>query len=61
MVEPLAYRLAYSIDEASEITRLSRTTIYKLIAVGKLKTIKIGGCRRVSAKALHTLIEKGVS
>jgi excisionase family DNA binding protein len=52
--------LAYRIDEAAEMASISRRMIYSLIAKGKLKTIKIGGCRRVPAKALHALIENGV-
>lgn len=52
-------RLAFRIDDVTEITGLSRATIYRLIAAGKLRTTKIGGCRVVPASSLRTLIEKG--
>ncbi len=54
-----AERLAYRIDEAAELAGVSRRTIYNLIAHGKLKTIKIGKCRRVPAAALKSLTENG--
>jgi excisionase family DNA binding protein len=57
MTDPLAYR----IDEAAEALRVTPATVYKWIAAGKLKSVKIGGRRLVSARALHALIEKGVS
>ena len=54
-------RLAYRIAEAAEAARVSRATIYRLIAAGQLKTTKIGTVRLVPAKALHALIEKGAN
>ena len=54
-----APRLAYRIDEAAELAGVCPRTIYNLIAHGKLKTIKIGKCRRVPAGALKALTEKG--
>ncbi len=54
-------RLAYRIDEAAELAGISRDTIYKLITAGKLKTVKIGRCRVITAKVLNALLEKGVS
>lgn len=56
-----APRLAYRIDEAAELAGISRDTIYRLIAAGKLKTVKIGRCRVVTAKVLNAMLEKGVS
>jgi excisionase family DNA binding protein len=56
-----ATRLAYRIDEAAELTHISRATIYRWIAKGELKTVKIGGIRLVSARVLNALIEKGLS
>jgi excisionase family DNA binding protein len=54
-------RLAYRIDEAAKLAGVSRETLYRLIAKGKLKTVKIGGCRVVSAKVMNAMLEKGVS
>jgi excisionase family DNA binding protein len=52
-------RLAYRIEEASEIIGVSRDTLYKLIGEGKLTAVKIGRCRLVSASSLRGLIERG--
>jgi excisionase family DNA binding protein len=53
-------RLAYRIEDAAKSVGLSRVTIYKLIAEGKLKTVRVGRCRLVPASALRELAEKGV-
>ncbi len=52
-------RLAYRIDEAAEMLGISPRMIYNLITHGKLKTVRIGRCRLVTAAALQTLVEKG--
>jgi excisionase family DNA binding protein len=54
-----APRLAYRIDEAAEAMRVTPATLYRWIATGKLKTVKIGGRRLVSAKVLNALLDKG--
>lgn len=51
-------KLAYRIDEAAKIMSVSRTTLYRFIAAGKLRTFTIGRCRVISAKSLRALIEK---
>ena len=56
-----AERLAYRVDEAAEALRVTPATLYRWIAAGKLKTVKIGGRRLVSAKVLNNLINRGVS
>ena len=50
-------RLAYRISEAAQAVRISSATIYRLIAAGKLKTVKIGGIRLISAKSLRALVD----
>ncbi len=55
-----AQRLAYRIDEAAERVGVHRVTLYRWIAAGKLKTVKIGGVRLVSVRALRALVEKGI-
>jgi excisionase family DNA binding protein len=52
-------RLAYRIDEAAERVGVSRVTIYKLIAAGKLKAIKIGRCTVIKAAVLDAFLDKG--
>ena len=46
-VVPLLYR----VEEAAEALRLSRSQIYELIRSGALRTVKIGGRRRVPVTA----------
>ena len=38
---------------------LSRSTIYRLIAVGKLKTVKVGARRLVPLGAIDALLNEG--
>lgn len=40
------------ISAVMQATSLSRTTIYALMDSGKLKSIKVGGARRIAASAL---------
>jgi len=53
--EPLAYR----VNEFCRIVGLGRTTVYALIAAGKLATIKIGGRRLITREAALALIAEG--
>jgi excisionase family DNA binding protein len=47
---------AYRINEVVAAYRISRSTIYKLISAGTLRTIKIGGRRLVPRDALEALL-----
>jgi excisionase family DNA binding protein len=53
------WRLVYSVGEAARACGLSRATLYRLIASGKLKTVKVGARRLVLRSALDELLEKG--
>jgi excisionase family DNA binding protein len=48
-------RLAYSLDETATSSSLSRRTLYKLIEIGELQTIKRGRRRLVPREALERL------
>jgi excisionase family DNA binding protein len=50
---------AFRINEAVAAYRLSRSTIYKLIAAGTLRTVKIGGRRLIPRDALEALLSEG--
>ncbi len=50
------HRRAYQINEATAAYGLSRTTIYKLISSGELRTVKIGGRRLIPVDAIEALI-----
>lgn len=49
-------KLCYSVKEACNATSWGRTTLYNLIADGRLRTVRIGGRRLIPAEALHALI-----
>ncbi len=48
----------FSITEVVEATGLSRATVYRQIESGRLRSIKIGSCRRISRRALTNFIER---
>ena len=52
-------RLAMSIRETEHATGLSRATLYRLIASGKLTTLKIGARRLVPIGAIDALLNGG--
>jgi predicted DNA-binding transcriptional regulator AlpA len=52
-------RLAMSIREAELASGLSRATLYRLIANGRLLTLKIGARRLVTVGALGALLGEG--
>ena len=54
-------RRALSIPEAAQTCGLSRATLYRLIADGKLSTLKIGARRLVPVAALDSLLSGGAS
>jgi excisionase family DNA binding protein len=53
--EPLAYR----VNDFCRVSGLGRTTVYSLIAEGKLAAIKIGGRRLIPREAALALIADG--
>jgi excisionase family DNA binding protein len=52
-------RRAYDINEAAAAFGLSRTTLYKLIGVGTLRSVKIGGRRLIPVDAIEALLAGG--
>jgi excisionase family DNA binding protein len=55
----LGARRAYQVNEAVATYRLSRSTIYKLMAAGTLRSVKVGGRRLIPVEALEALIGGG--
>jgi excisionase family DNA binding protein len=49
-------RRAFSIRETERAVNLSRATIYRLIAAGKLATVKIGARRLVPSASIDALL-----
>jgi excisionase family DNA binding protein len=52
-------RRALSIREAARTCGISRATVYRLIADGKLATLKIGARRLVTIAAIDALLAGG--
>lgn len=52
-------RRAYRVDEAATAFRLSRSTLYKLMAAGALRSVKIGGRRLIPVDAIEGLLAGG--
>jgi excisionase family DNA binding protein len=50
---------ALRINEATARYGISRSTIYKLMGEGKLRTVKIGGARRIPTDVMEALISEG--
>jgi hypothetical protein len=50
-------RLAYSLAECEALSGLSRSSLYRLMAVGRLKTIVRGRRRLVPARELERMLE----
>jgi len=49
-------KLAYSIDEATEVISLSRDLINDLIRTGQLRSVKVGRRRIIPADAIHDFL-----
>ena len=49
-------RLLYTAHEAAEVLHVSRSKIYDLLRSGRLRSVKIGGLRRIPADALAALV-----
>jgi excisionase family DNA binding protein len=52
-------RRALSIKETADVCGLSRATLYRLMADGKLATLKIGARRLVPLVAIDALLSGG--
>jgi excisionase family DNA binding protein len=48
--------LAYRVNDAVKISGLGRSTIYKLIGEGKLRSVLVAGRRLIPADALRSLV-----
>jgi excisionase family DNA binding protein len=46
-----------TLKETAVALRLGRSKLYELIAAGKLRSVKVGGSRRIPATALAEFVE----
>lgn len=49
-------KVGYSIREACQASSLGRSTIYRHIATGRLRAVRVGGRTIIPADALHALV-----
>jgi excisionase family DNA binding protein len=59
ILTPFDTRIALRIDDASSASGLGRSSIYDLIARGKLAPTKIGGRRLILRESLENLLRAG--
>jgi excisionase family DNA binding protein len=50
-------RLAYSINDAAKALSLGRTSIYVMIAEGRLEAFKLGRRTLIKAESIRRLVE----
>lgn len=50
-------KLAFSVAEACAALGLGKTNFYRLVAVGEIETIKIGGRRLVPVASIEALLD----
>lgn len=56
MTQPHTARLAYSIEEATKLTSLGRSTLYILMSEGRLPYVQIGRRRLIRHDSLEQLL-----
>lgn len=49
-------KMAYTVEEASELLSLSRAHVYRLIDLGRIGTICVGRSRRITSRQLDDFI-----
>src|SRR5215469_6340679 len=54
--QPMEHRLAYSVDEAAQVTGLSRDLLYDQMRAGKLGYLKIGRRRIITREHLAAFL-----
>ena len=55
----LGTRRAYHVNEAAAAFGLSRSTLYKLMSAGALRSVKIGRRRLIPIEAMDALLSEG--
>ncbi len=51
-------RFLLSVDEAAQSLHISRVGVYRLLKRGELRSVKVGGLRRISVMALQAYVDK---
>jgi len=50
-------KLAYSINETAQALSLGRTSVYAMLADGRLKSFKLGRRTLIKAESIHRLVD----
>jgi excisionase family DNA binding protein len=50
--------LLHTVEEAAQLLNISRWKVFELIRTNELRSVKIGGLRRIPAKALDEYVER---
>lgn len=58
MVQHGVTRFLLSVDEAAQSLHISRVGIYRLMQRGELRSVKVGGLRRISVTALQAYVDR---
>jgi excisionase family DNA binding protein len=54
----MSEKIAYRMPEASEVSGIGRTTLYREIAAGRLESVLVGRRRLIPAVSLRNYIER---
>lgn len=49
-------KMAYTVEEASELLSLSRAHVYRLIDLGQIETVTVGRSRRITSRQLDAFL-----
>jgi excisionase family DNA binding protein len=58
MTTPSATKLLLSVEEATDLLGISRSTMYDLMRTRAIASVRIGRCRRISLDALRTYVDQ---
>lgn len=50
--------LLHTVEEAAQLLNISRWKVFELIRTNELRSVKIGGLRRIPAKAIEEYVER---
>jgi excisionase family DNA binding protein len=50
--------LLHTVEEAAQLLNISRWKVFELIRTNELRSVKIGGLRRIPAKAIDEYVER---
>lgn len=51
-------KLLLRVEEVAEVLDIGRTRVYHLIKVGELRSLKIGGSRRIPSTAVQEYLDR---